>query len=75
LSDTSIEYVGAKKLNSEPEVLLISNGKSLGENLQEYKDARDMMNIRERNIIGTLKFWKLDDLKKKYGLAESYNIG
>lgn len=75
ITDTSIAYIGGLKLQSEPEILVISDGKSLRENLYEYKDAKDLMDIRAGNFRGILKLWKLNGLEKKYGLLKKYNLG
>ena len=73
ITDNSIEYVGGVTLASEPEITLISIGDSLGENLEEYKDARKMKDIRDGgfDFFPLLKFNKL---KVKYGLIEEYNL-
>ncbi len=74
ITDSSIVFEGEIKLESEPEILLISRGISLPENMYEYKDAKTLKNIREKNIFGILKFWKFNSLKEKYGLVEVYNL-
>ena len=47
ITDDSIEYVGGIELNSEPEVIPISTGASLGKNLYEYGDAKTMKKLRK----------------------------
>ena len=42
ISDTSIGYVGGVRISSEPQIINISRGISLGENLKEYKDAKKL---------------------------------
>lgn len=77
ITDTSIEYIGGLKLSSEPEIIFISDGISLGEDLYEYKDAKDLMRIREKILetgkINILDRKKLDKLEEKYGLVDEYN--
>ncbi len=79
ITDISIEYVGGLTLSSEPEIIFISDGISLGEDLYEYKDARDLMRIREKILetgkINLLDRKKLDKLNEKYGLVDDYNAG
>lgn len=79
IGDNEIEYVGIGKLNSVPDIFLISDGLSLGNNLYEYKDSEKMKKIR--NSIekdGKLNFFEkrtLENLKEKYGLVEDYYSG
>ena len=79
ITDTSIEYVGGLRLSSKPEIIFISEGISLGDDLYEYKDAKDLMRIREKMLeTGKINFFdikKLDKLNEKYGLVDDYNIG
>lgn len=74
LSDSRINYVGEVKLESTPEVLEISEGISLPRGLEEYRDAKDLQDIRERNFWGFLKQGLKNDLEEKYNLAERYNL-
>ena len=74
ITDSSMEYVDGIKLESEPEILVISEGISLPENMFEYKDAKTLRDIRNRNFFGLLKFWRLDGINEEYGLAEEYNL-
>lgn len=79
ITDTSIEYIGGLRLSSKPEIIFISDGISLGEDLYEYKDAEDLMKIREKMLEnGEINFFdlrKLDNLNEKYGLVDEYNAG
>ena len=63
---------GGEKLSSKPEVIFISEGDSLGENLYEYKDAKNLMKINkiieEKGRINLIEHFKLKKLKEKYGL-------
>lgn len=74
ITDDLIEYVDGVMLESSPEVNLISKGMSLGDNLYEYKDAKDLGRIRSKgeSIFSKGKF---EELKEKYGLVEVYNLG
>jgi hypothetical protein len=78
ISDSSMSYEGGLVLTSKPEVLLISQGISLGDNLREYKDAKKITMIntvtRRRGWIGP--FWKrtLAKFKERYGLIDMYNF-
>ncbi|MEK6840409.1 MAG: hypothetical protein AABX79_00450 [Nanoarchaeota archaeon] len=73
ISDDGIVYVGGVTLNSQPEVIPISEGESLPEDLREYGDAETMKSIRQGKffLFKNLKLWVL---KKRYGLVESYNL-
>ncbi len=74
MTDVGIEYVGGLRLQSKPEVILVSNGDGLGLDMYEYDDAKDMMKIREGRFI-LFRESKLNNLREKYGLAEMYNAG
>lgn len=77
ISDNKIEYVGVGKLFSESEIIFISDGKSLPENMYEYKDAEDLIKLKKvidnNERINLFQYKKLEKLKKKYGLEEFYN--
>ena len=78
ITDNEIEYVGVGKLSSKPEVIVISDGKSIGHWWYEFWDANNLIRIRnpiERNsIFGTLRSNQFNRLNEKYGLEETYNI-
>jgi len=74
ITDSSMIFEGGVKLETPPEVILISRGLPLPKDMYEYKDAKTLKDIREKNILGILKFWKFNSLKEKYGLAEIYNL-
>ena len=78
INDNEIEYVGGIKLFSVPEVILISEGDSLGEDLYEYKDAEEWKKIRrildERGKISFFKYLRWKKLRDKYGIGGEYNI-
>lgn len=73
ISDSSLEYVGGIKLESTPEIIPISSGISLGQNLQEYQDAKTLELIREGKLL-LFPGSKFESLKNKYGLTEYYYI-
>ena len=72
ITDNSIEYVGGITLESDPEIILISQGNSIGDNWEEYVDANDMKKLRKRRIP-FLSDLKLKELKEKYGFVDVYN--
>jgi len=74
ISDISMEFSEGVRLESTPDVLVVSRGISLPEGLDEYRDADTLRNIQERNFFGYLKFWKKDNIIKKYDLANTYGI-
>ncbi len=74
ISDSGISYVGGVKLNSNPELLTLSDGIILPKGLEEYGDADDLEDIRDRNFLGFLKQWKKDNLEREYMLAEEYRL-
>ncbi len=74
ISDFGIEYIGGIKLNSNPEIIRISEGLSLPEDMEEYDDAKLLNKIREGSWLIFNKAKKFDALKEKYGLAEEYNV-
>ncbi|MFH1311305.1 MAG: hypothetical protein ABIH65_02775 [Nanoarchaeota archaeon] len=74
ITDFSMEFANGKKLNSMPDILLISDGIPLPDDMYEYKDAKTLNDIRNRNLLGFLKSWKFDKIKEKYGLVEAYEL-
>ncbi len=75
ISNNQEDYLGLGKLSSNPEVIFISEGNSLGENLYEYKDARDLIKlneiIEEEGALNIFRHYKLNSLKEKYGLENA----
>lgn len=63
---------GSGKLLSEPEILLISGGISLGEDLEEYEDSKTLGRLVEKidntGKLNLIDKKKMDDLRLKYGL-------
>jgi len=78
ITDTSINYVGGLKITSEPQIINISEGISLGNNLEEYEDSKNLMKIREEiDAKGKISFFnklRLYKFSKKYGLVSEYNL-
>lgn len=76
ITDNKISYVGIGKLSFIPEMYLISNGKSLGKNLEEYKDAAKLIKIRssieKSGLLGPIDRRIMAKIDAKYGLAEKY---
>ena len=66
------------RLYSTPELIQLFEGSSLGEDLEEYKDAEEFLRIEGElengNNLGILDTIKFERIKKKYGLVEVYNI-
>jgi len=72
ITDDQGYYIGWGKLSSDPEITFISEGNSLSDDLYEYEDAKDLIKINEiiekTGEISWIKHFKLEKLKKKYGL-------
>lgn len=79
ISDSSIIYVGGLIIKSKPELIYISDGASLGEDIYEYQDAEDLGAIRQKveetGKLNQIDISKLNELKTKYGLVDEYNSG
>lgn len=70
ISDYGLEYFGGVGLDNSPEIMLISEGVSLGADMDEYSDAIVLSKAREGKI-------NLNEIRKiidKYGLAEVYYL-
>ncbi|MDE1848472.1 MAG: hypothetical protein KGH55_00360 [Nanoarchaeota archaeon] len=74
LSDDSLVYVGGVTLSESPEVVLISDGISLPDNLPEYNDARTLESLSGRSWLDPISSAKLSQLEQKYGLGQAYKI-
>ncbi len=76
IGDNQVKYLEVGKLYSTPEIYLLSEGKSLSENMYEYRDAKKLIKIREsidkRGKIGPFYEKTIDDLIYKYGLKGQY---
>ncbi len=80
ITDTSISYAGGLTIKTEPQVLKISDGLSLSDDMYEYKDAETLMDIRKTLngksfFFNPIKFISFNNLENKYGLAKEYNAG
>lgn len=72
ISDSKGSYFGNGRLSSNYEIILISNGDSLGRNLYEYQDAKSWSKINdileEKGSLNWFRNLKFKSLKKKYRL-------
>ncbi|MEJ2267481.1 MAG: hypothetical protein P8X70_00165 [Nanoarchaeota archaeon] len=72
ISNDEEYYSGLGKLSSSPEILFISEGKSLGDNLYEYKDAEDFIRlsriVQDTGELNIFRHNRFKELKEKYGL-------
>lgn len=75
ISDSSLEYSGGITLGSSPQVIIISNGISLPDNMGEYSDAKTMEGLSRMTTLDPISNIKLNQLDQKYGLSKVYNIG
>ncbi|MDD5700210.1 MAG: hypothetical protein PHH00_03395 [Candidatus Nanoarchaeia archaeon] len=75
ISDSSMKYSGNVKLDSSPEVILISDGIALPSGLYEYRDADILAGLRNKESLGPINSFTFRQLEKKYGLSKVYNIG
>jgi len=74
ISDISMDFVGGAKLDSIPQVLLLSEGLALPEGISEYRDAKSLGDIRERNLMGYLKMWRYNRIREKYNIDGLYEL-
>ena len=78
VTDDQEYYMGWGKLSSKPEITFICEGNSLSDDLYEYKDAKNLIKINEiiekTGEINWIKHFKLEKLKKKYGLFFSAKL-
>ncbi len=74
LSSYDYNFLGNLSLNSTPEIIFISDGSSLGKNIDEYSDSEDWFRINkiaeEEGEIWGLNYIKYEKLIEKYGLKE-----
>ncbi len=78
ITDDRTEYFGAEReLNSTPNLIIVSYGLFLDEDFYEYKDARDLIKIRNNlekyGAMNFIEYLKFQRLKRKYSLATFYN--
>ncbi len=78
ITNNQINYIGGIKLMSVPEIMYLSKGYALEENMYEYKDAQTLIKIDKKiediGRLNPLDLYKLNKLKEKYQLAESYDL-
>ncbi len=72
ISDSGVSYqmIGGS-LSDNYEIYLLSDGMSLPENIQEYKDAEKIQELREKGTNGNANIFdsnEADVLNKRYGL-------
>lgn len=75
ITDDRTDYFGAvRELTSSPQVINISNGISLGNDLYEYEDAKILIGIRndmkKYGSINPVEYIQFNNLKYKYGLID-----
>ena len=71
ITDQEIEYIGVGKLKSKPEVIVVSEGKSIGYWWYEYWDANRLGRLK--NGWALFRETGLEKFGEKYNLAEVYN--
>ncbi len=79
ISDSTLSYSNGVKIKSKPEIMKISDGISLSSGLEDYKDAKAMMKLREKieenGKLSIVDEKTYNELKKKYGISEeSYGL-
>jgi hypothetical protein len=78
ITDNKIYYVDGTTLKSIPEVMEISEGKAIGENMYEYKDADKLIAINEKikttGRLNPLDNNRFNTLTEKYNLASYYRL-
>ena len=73
ISDSDLQYIGGIRLGSQPEIIPISSGISLGSNMPEYNDAKTLDAIKDGKFM-LFSSARFESLKEKYGLIEEYQI-
>ncbi|MBW6442168.1 hypothetical protein K0A97_00070 [Patescibacteria group bacterium] len=74
ITDSNLIFLGGVRLVSIPEVIITSQGISLSSDLYEYKDAKTLNNIREKNLVGFFNLWRLPKINERYNLLETPKI-
>lgn len=74
ISDSNLKYANGELLNSTPQVILISNGISLPDNLTEYQDAKTMDSLMSRRLLDPISENEFKQLEIRYGLGKVYNL-
>jgi len=75
ITDDRTDYFGTvRELTSSPKVTKISDGISLGRNLYEYRNAKNLIGIRDdirkNEKINPFQYLQFKNLKRKYGLLD-----
>jgi len=73
ITDSKLEYVGGITLDSEPQVIPVSQGASIDGNWPEFSDAKKLESLRQGGIP-FLREWEIGKLEKKYGLSGEYHV-
>ena len=79
MGDYSLEYEGIGYLDSEPKVIVFSEGMSLGKDMREYEDSKTWAKIsllikRNRGDISKRDYNKWKEIMDYYGLEVSDEI-
>jgi len=75
VTDSDLSYAGGYRLESAPQTMLLSEGISLQENFEEFREAEEYMRIRERlSFASKDDLAKFNSIKTKYGLVEKYYL-
>jgi len=73
ITDSKNNYLEGIKLSSEPEIIFVSEGDALKNNMKEYRHAKRLMRIREKiENTGKLNFFRyiqLKNIRERYGLG------
>ncbi len=56
------------RLESQPEIVKVSDGRGLDSVKQEYNDARDWRNLAETEYLDSYYYYLYEKLSKKYGI-------
>ncbi len=79
ISYSTGEYSEQGKLVSNPEIIKISEGVSLGGNIQEYRDARALDRIytssgNNDGKINLMEYFRYNQIARRYGLANGFAV-
>jgi len=74
ISDSNLVYSNGVTLSSNPQLIILSKGMALSDNLPEYKDAKTFTSLQNRVWLDPVSSLILKNLERKYGLRGSYNL-
>lgn len=74
ISDSKLVYAGGVTLNDSFQLIVLSDGISLPNNLPEYSDAKTLESLQNRIFLDPVSSHVLQNIENKYGLAKVYNI-